>query len=179
MSCMPTGEKTNKQTNTHLNRRDTCKTLGFSLSYGSQRQHITVLKDSLLSLPPCLAAYFPGKKFFIHSLSSHALFSIKYITHSIKKGLELRKKFKGLSKINPIKKQSLYRCCEKVGGKQQQITRKSSDNESGFTVTVFRYILMKGSVITGAAAIYMGKISCFPHQHCCPWAQVKQTRPDQ
>jgi len=66
--------------------------LGFSLGYVSRREHITVLKDSLLSLPPCLAANFPGKKFFIHSLSLHALFSIKYITHSIKKGLELRKK---------------------------------------------------------------------------------------
>lgn len=48
-----------------------------------------------------------------------------------------------------------------MGGKQQQITRKSFDNESGFTMTGFRYILMKGSVITGAANLFWGKYFMF------------------
>lgn len=70
-------------------------------------------------MPPCLTANSPrggaggggrktnkqtNKEFFTDSPILHAKFSIKYMTHSIQKGLEVRKnKCKWVSKINPIK----------------------------------------------------------------------------
>lgn len=59
MSYKPAGIKKIKikKKNPTSTKGITAEMLGFSLDYVSQRQHIAVLKDSLLSILPCLTAY--------------------------------------------------------------------------------------------------------------------------
>lgn len=129
MSYKPGGKKTNKQGKNqnqppHPHQQsNTCKMLGFSLGYISQRRRIAVLEDSLLPFPwvvalqegfcqcgcnggssletsPCHHVSLLIPQTILTCMLSSV---IKYMKHSIQKGLELRKnKFKGVSKINPV-----------------------------------------------------------------------------